>query len=148
MVLVPGRGHPTEHPLDRLDVDRCYLYAVLRGDDPDDPRRGLPGMAEAHSDGACWDAQATRDGACWDGAHRPASTLEALGLAELEHSARNNRMRARRWRERTTGQAPSMLLLPERAKAIALVSPAGGADGAQCAPQGDEIADHRHQLAL
>ena len=49
-VLVPGHGHPTDRPLDRLDADRRYLDAVINGDDdPDDARRALRGMAEAHS---------------------------------------------------------------------------------------------------
>jgi glyoxylase-like metal-dependent hydrolase (beta-lactamase superfamily II) len=47
-VLVPGHGHPTDAPLERLDADRRYLDAVLRGEDPDDPRRANHGMAEAH----------------------------------------------------------------------------------------------------
>lgn len=48
-VLVPGHGHPTARPIERLDADRRYLDALLRGEEPDDPRRALPGMAEAHS---------------------------------------------------------------------------------------------------
>jgi glyoxylase-like metal-dependent hydrolase (beta-lactamase superfamily II) len=48
-VLVPGHGHPTENPLARLDADRHYLAAVIAGRDPDDRRRGLKGMAEAHA---------------------------------------------------------------------------------------------------
>jgi glyoxylase-like metal-dependent hydrolase (beta-lactamase superfamily II) len=47
-VLVPGHGHPTEQPLERLDADRAYLDAVLRGRDSDDARRALPGMDDAH----------------------------------------------------------------------------------------------------
>lgn len=47
-VLVPGHGHPTFRPLERLDADRAYLDAVIRGEDPADPRRGNDGMAEAH----------------------------------------------------------------------------------------------------
>lgn len=47
-VLVPGHGHPTSDPIERLDADRRYLAAVLAGEDPDDARRALPGMAEAH----------------------------------------------------------------------------------------------------
>ncbi len=47
-VLVPGHGHPTENPLARLDADRHYLAAVIAGGDPDDHRRGLEGMGEAH----------------------------------------------------------------------------------------------------
>lgn len=48
-VLVPGHGHPTENPLARLDADRHYLAAVIAGRDPDDHRRGLKGMEEAHA---------------------------------------------------------------------------------------------------
>jgi glyoxylase-like metal-dependent hydrolase (beta-lactamase superfamily II) len=47
-VLVPGHGHATDRPLDRLDADRRYLDDVLHGRDPDDPRRGLAGMEDAH----------------------------------------------------------------------------------------------------
>jgi glyoxylase-like metal-dependent hydrolase (beta-lactamase superfamily II) len=47
-VLVPGHGHPTDRPIQRLDADRRYLDAVLAGGDPDDYRRGLAGMAAAH----------------------------------------------------------------------------------------------------
>lgn len=47
-VLVPGHGHPTERPLDRLDADRTYLDAVLAGRDPDDARRREVGMEDAH----------------------------------------------------------------------------------------------------
>jgi glyoxylase-like metal-dependent hydrolase (beta-lactamase superfamily II) len=48
-MLIPGHGHPTDRPLGRLDADRRYLDAVLRGEDPDDGRRALPGMDEAHT---------------------------------------------------------------------------------------------------
>jgi glyoxylase-like metal-dependent hydrolase (beta-lactamase superfamily II) len=47
-LLVPGHGRPTDRPMERLDADRHYLDAVIDGRDPDDPRRGLQGMAEAH----------------------------------------------------------------------------------------------------
>jgi hypothetical protein len=47
-VLVPGHGHPTDRPMDRLDADRRYLDDVIAGRDPDDPRRALKGMDEAH----------------------------------------------------------------------------------------------------
>jgi glyoxylase-like metal-dependent hydrolase (beta-lactamase superfamily II) len=48
-VVVPGHGTPSSDPMVRLDADRRYLDAVLAGRDADDPRRGLPGMAEAHA---------------------------------------------------------------------------------------------------
>lgn len=48
-VLVPGHGHPTDRPLERLDADRRYLDDLLQGRDPDDPRRALKGMDEAHA---------------------------------------------------------------------------------------------------
>ncbi|MDO8362410.1 MAG: MBL fold metallo-hydrolase [Actinomycetota bacterium] len=48
-VLVPGHGHATNRPLARLDADRRYLDDVLAGRDPDDPRRALKGMDEAHA---------------------------------------------------------------------------------------------------
>jgi glyoxylase-like metal-dependent hydrolase (beta-lactamase superfamily II) len=47
-MLVPGHGHPTDRPLERLDADRRYLDAVIGGADPDDPRRAEPGMEQAH----------------------------------------------------------------------------------------------------
>ncbi len=47
--LVPGHGHPTDRPVERLDADRRYLDALLGGSDPDDPRRALPGMDAAHA---------------------------------------------------------------------------------------------------
>ena len=47
-VLVPGHGHPTDRPMERLDADRRYLDEVLAGHDADDPRRALHGMSEAH----------------------------------------------------------------------------------------------------
>jgi glyoxylase-like metal-dependent hydrolase (beta-lactamase superfamily II) len=47
-LLVPGHGRPTNRPMERLDADRTYLDAVIAGRHPDDPRRGLKGMAEAH----------------------------------------------------------------------------------------------------
>ncbi|WP_125774655.1 MBL fold metallo-hydrolase [Antribacter gilvus] len=48
VVLVPGHGTPSYSPAERLDADRRYLDAVLAGEDPDDPRRANPGMAEVH----------------------------------------------------------------------------------------------------
>ncbi|HET8591387.1 MAG TPA: MBL fold metallo-hydrolase [Nakamurella sp.] len=47
-VLVPGHGRVTDRPMDRLDADRRYLDALLSGRPVDDPRLGLPDMAEAH----------------------------------------------------------------------------------------------------
>jgi glyoxylase-like metal-dependent hydrolase (beta-lactamase superfamily II) len=47
-VLVPGHGHVTFTPMDRLDADRFYLDRLLRGENPDDPRRAYPDSAEAH----------------------------------------------------------------------------------------------------
>lgn len=47
-LIVPGHGHVSDRPLERLDADRRYLDAVIAGRDPDDPRRGNPGMDEAH----------------------------------------------------------------------------------------------------
>lgn len=46
--LVPGHGTPTDDPVSRLDADRRYLDALLRGEDPDDPRRADPEMEEHH----------------------------------------------------------------------------------------------------
>jgi glyoxylase-like metal-dependent hydrolase (beta-lactamase superfamily II) len=47
-VLVPGHGHPTDRPMERLDADRRYLADVIAGHDADDRRRALTGMSEAH----------------------------------------------------------------------------------------------------
>jgi glyoxylase-like metal-dependent hydrolase (beta-lactamase superfamily II) len=49
-VVVPGHGHPGSvgEPLRRWRADHDYIHALLAGDDPDDPRRALPGMAEVH----------------------------------------------------------------------------------------------------
>jgi len=49
-VVVPGHGLAGSggEPLRRWQADHDYLRAVLAGGDPDDPRRALPGMAEAH----------------------------------------------------------------------------------------------------
>ncbi len=47
-LLVPGHGHPTDRPMDRLDADRRYLDDVIGGRDADDPRRAMHGMSEAH----------------------------------------------------------------------------------------------------
>ena len=48
-MLVPGHGHPTDRPMERLDADRRYLDDVLAGREADDWRRSLKGMGEAHS---------------------------------------------------------------------------------------------------
>lgn len=45
-VVVPGHGAPTAGAVARLDADRRYLDAVLAGRAVDDPRLGLPGVAE------------------------------------------------------------------------------------------------------
>jgi glyoxylase-like metal-dependent hydrolase (beta-lactamase superfamily II) len=47
-ILVPGHGHVTSRPADRLEADRRYLDALVAGRDPDDPRRENPGMREVH----------------------------------------------------------------------------------------------------
>lgn len=47
-VLVPGHGHPTDRPMERLDADRRYLDDVIAGREADEPRRSLAGMSEAH----------------------------------------------------------------------------------------------------
>ena len=44
-VLIPGHGSPTSDPMSRLDADRRYLDAVMRGRIPDDPR--LAGSRDA-----------------------------------------------------------------------------------------------------
>jgi glyoxylase-like metal-dependent hydrolase (beta-lactamase superfamily II) len=48
-LLIPGHGHPTTQPSQRLTADRDYLEAVLAGADPADPRRDSPSMAEVHA---------------------------------------------------------------------------------------------------
>jgi len=48
-VVIPGHGTPSWNPLERLDVDRRYLDDLLTWGSSDDPRQGLPGMAELHS---------------------------------------------------------------------------------------------------
>jgi hypothetical protein len=47
-MLVPGHGQVTDRPMDRLDADRRYLDALVSGRLVDDPRLGLPDVAEAH----------------------------------------------------------------------------------------------------
>jgi glyoxylase-like metal-dependent hydrolase (beta-lactamase superfamily II) len=47
-VLVPGHGHVTFDPRQRLDADRGYLDDVIAGRDADDPRRANVDMEEAH----------------------------------------------------------------------------------------------------
>jgi glyoxylase-like metal-dependent hydrolase (beta-lactamase superfamily II) len=43
-VLIPGHGTPTRAPMARLEADRRYLDAVMRGRMPDDPRLADPEM--------------------------------------------------------------------------------------------------------
>ena len=47
-VLIPGHGSPTSDPMSRLDADRRYLDAVMRGRIPDDPRLADPEMRGYH----------------------------------------------------------------------------------------------------
>ncbi len=47
-VLIPGHGHPTDRPLDRLDADRRYLEAVMTSGDSDDSRIANPDMTQNH----------------------------------------------------------------------------------------------------
>ncbi len=47
-VLVPGHGHVTFQPMERLDADRFYLDELLQGREPDDPRRAFPESEAAH----------------------------------------------------------------------------------------------------
>jgi glyoxylase-like metal-dependent hydrolase (beta-lactamase superfamily II) len=47
-VLIPGHGSPTSDPMSRLDADRRYLDAVMRGRIPDDPRLLDPEMRGYH----------------------------------------------------------------------------------------------------
>ena len=58
-VVVPGHGTPTTDPMSRLDADRRYLDDLIRYGASDDPRQGLPGMAELHA-ANIQRAQATR----------------------------------------------------------------------------------------
>ena len=46
--LIPGHGTPTDRPAARLAADRRVLDALLRGEDVDDPRRGLPGGEDTY----------------------------------------------------------------------------------------------------
>lgn len=48
-VIVPGHGSPSTEPMKRLDADRRYLDDLVAGRPVDDPRIGLPGMAELHA---------------------------------------------------------------------------------------------------
>jgi glyoxylase-like metal-dependent hydrolase (beta-lactamase superfamily II) len=48
-VVVPGHGTPSTDPMSRLDADRRYLDDLDRYGASDDPRQGLPGMAELHA---------------------------------------------------------------------------------------------------
>ncbi len=47
-VLVPGHGHVSHRPMERLDADRFYLDRLMQGLDPDDPRRAFPESEAAH----------------------------------------------------------------------------------------------------
>jgi glyoxylase-like metal-dependent hydrolase (beta-lactamase superfamily II) len=47
-VLVPGHGHPTHQPMERLNADRRHLDDVLAGRTPDGPRMANAGMTEAY----------------------------------------------------------------------------------------------------
>lgn len=58
-VVVPGHGTPSTDPMSRLDADRRYLDDVVTYGASDDPRQGLPGMAELHA-ANIQRAQATR----------------------------------------------------------------------------------------
>lgn len=48
-VLVPGHGTPTYTPMERLDADRRYLDAVLKGQPVDDPRLTDPDNQAIHA---------------------------------------------------------------------------------------------------
>lgn len=48
-VIVPGHGSVGSDALARLDADRRYLDDMIRSGSSDDPRVGLPGMADAHA---------------------------------------------------------------------------------------------------
>jgi glyoxylase-like metal-dependent hydrolase (beta-lactamase superfamily II) len=58
-LLVPGHGTPSNNPLERVDADRRYLDDLLTRGDSDDPRIGMPDMAEVH-EGLKRRAEATR----------------------------------------------------------------------------------------
>jgi glyoxylase-like metal-dependent hydrolase (beta-lactamase superfamily II) len=47
-VLVPGHGHVTTNPMERLDADRRYLDDLITRGDSDDARIALPEMEPAH----------------------------------------------------------------------------------------------------
>ncbi|MFH8251627.1 MBL fold metallo-hydrolase [Microbacterium sp. B2969] len=47
-VVIPGHGAPGPHARARLDADRRYLDAVLRGRVPDDDRLADPGMRDEY----------------------------------------------------------------------------------------------------
>ena len=49
-VLIPGHGTPTEDPMSRLDADRRYLDALLRGSDVRDDRITPGFLAEMHEE--------------------------------------------------------------------------------------------------
>jgi len=46
-VVIPGHGSPSYYPLERVDADRRFLEAVIRGSKPNDRRLEYPGMQEA-----------------------------------------------------------------------------------------------------
>ncbi|WP_420367003.1 MBL fold metallo-hydrolase [Curtobacterium sp. L1-20] len=46
-VVIPGHGAPGRDPLERVDADRRFLDAVVRGVKPNDRRLKNPGMQEA-----------------------------------------------------------------------------------------------------
>jgi glyoxylase-like metal-dependent hydrolase (beta-lactamase superfamily II) len=46
--LIPGHGHVTDNPIERLDADRRYLDEVIAGRDAPDPRRANRDMEESH----------------------------------------------------------------------------------------------------
>lgn len=48
-VIVPGHGTVGSDALVRLDADRRYLDDMIRSGSSNDPRVGLPGMADAHA---------------------------------------------------------------------------------------------------
>lgn len=47
-LVIPGHGHPTNRPRERLEADRQYLDALIAGGDPADGRRDNEDMATVH----------------------------------------------------------------------------------------------------